>query len=340
MPDSRFYEGCAPVNLDQVCEWLELEQLPQSEKRIQHLATLSSAKQNDLTYFADAKLKTALQNSSAGFCLVSAENANLLPKQMVAVIVDDPQKAFVCLLQKMYRMHQPFTGISDHAMISETASIGPGTTVGPFTSIADGAQIGQNCFLDSHVAIGPGVMVGDNTVVLSHSSLNAAHIGADCILHNGVRIGQAGFGFLPGPTGHTAIPQVGCVIIEKGCNIGANVTIDRGALDNTKIGHGSIIDNQVHIAHNVTLGQYCILAGQTGISGSVTVGDFVIMGGQVGVADHITIGSGAQIAAKTGLLSDIAPGEKVMGYPARSVKQFFREVATLKKLSQKKERST
>ena len=158
----------------------------------------------------------------------------------------------------------------------------------------------------------------------------------DVHIHTGSRIGQAGFGFLHSSAGFEAIPQLGRVVIEDKCNVGANVTIDRGALDDTLIGSGTLIDNQVHIGHNVVTGKSCIIVAQTGVSGSVTLGDNVILGGQVGIADHIKIGNGAQIAAKTGVISDVAGGGKMMGYPARPIKQFFREILTLRNLAKKR----
>jgi UDP-3-O-[3-hydroxymyristoyl] glucosamine N-acyltransferase len=123
------------------------------------------------------------------------------------------------------------------------------------------------------------------------------------------------------------------VIIQDDVEIGANSTIDRGAIRDTVIGEGTKIDNMVHIAHNVSIGRHCLLAGQVGISGSTTVEDGVIMGGQVGVADHLTVGAGAMLGAKAGVMSNVPPGARWAGYPARSGKQWLREVATLERLT-------
>jgi UDP-3-O-[3-hydroxymyristoyl] glucosamine N-acyltransferase len=134
------------------------------------------------------------------------------------------------------------------------------------------------------------------------------------------------------------VPQIGRVIIQDDVEIGANSTIDRGAISDTVIGEGTKIDNLVQIAHNVVIGRHCILAGQTGISGSVTIDDGVVMGGQVGLADHLHVGAGAAVGAKAGVMTDIPAGERWLGAPARPFKQFFREVMALERLAARSNR--
>jgi UDP-3-O-[3-hydroxymyristoyl] glucosamine N-acyltransferase len=155
------------------------------------------------------------------------------------------------------------------------------------------------------------------------------------IVHGGVRIGQDGFGYLPGPKGHQKVPQVGRVIIQNDVEIGANTTIDRGAMRDTVIGEGSKIDNLVQIGHNVTLGRHCIIVSQTGISGSTVLGDYVVMGGQVGVGDHLTVGDGAQIGARGGVMSNVPAGARWAGMPAEPGRDWLRGIATLRQLTRK-----
>jgi UDP-3-O-[3-hydroxymyristoyl] glucosamine N-acyltransferase len=159
-----------------------------------------------------------------------------------------------------------------------------------------------------------------------------ALIGDRVIIHPGCAIGQDGFGFVRGPRGAHKVPQVGRVIIQDDVEIGANSTIDRGAIRDTVIGEGTKIDNLVQIAHNVSIGRHCLFAAQAGISGSTTIEDGVILGGQVGVADHLTIGTGAMLGAKAGVMSDVPPGARWAGFPAKSRKQWLREAVTLERL--------
>jgi UDP-3-O-[3-hydroxymyristoyl] glucosamine N-acyltransferase len=153
------------------------------------------------------------------------------------------------------------------------------------------------------------------------------------IVHAGARIGQDGFGYLPGPQGHQKIPQTRRVIVQDDVEIGANTTIDRGSTRDTFIGEGTKIDNLVQIAHNVSIGRHCLIASQVGISGSVKVGDFVMMGGQVGVADHLSIGSGAMLGAQAGFMSDVPPRGRWGGTPGQPARDWLKGVALLRRLA-------
>jgi len=163
-----------------------------------------------------------------------------------------------------------------------------------------------------------------------------ATVGDNTIIHTGARIGQDGFGFAMGPAGHVKVPQLGRVIVGADVEIGANTTIDRGTGPDTVIGDGCKIDNLVQIAHNVQIGQNCVIVSQTGISGSTELGDFVVLAGQVGLAGHLKIGSGARIAAQSGVMRNVDPGQELGGSPAKPVRAWLKEVATLERLARKK----
>ncbi|MCA0202304.1 MAG: UDP-3-O-(3-hydroxymyristoyl)glucosamine N-acyltransferase, partial [Proteobacteria bacterium] len=183
--------------------------------------------------------------------------------------------------------------------------------------------------------IGPGVEIGPDGAIGPNVTIFFALIGARVVLHPGVRIGQDGFGFAPTSQGLRKVPQLGRVIIHDDVEIGANTTIDRGAAADTLIGAGTKIDNLVQIGHNVTIGRSCVIVAQVGISGSCTLGDGVVLGGQVGLADHVKIADGAQVAAQSGLMRDVARGEVVMGSPAKPIRQFWREIGALSRLTKR-----
>jgi UDP-3-O-[3-hydroxymyristoyl] glucosamine N-acyltransferase len=208
--------------------------------------------------------------------------------------------------------------------------IDPGVVVGP------GAEIGAGTILAANAVVGPGVRIGRNCSIGAHSSILHALIGDRVIIHPGCRIGQDGFGFVMGRSGHLKVPQIGRVIVQDDVEIGAGSTIDRGANRDTVVGEGTKIDNLVQIGHNVVIGRHCVLVAQTGISGSVTLEDFVVLGARVGVNNHVTIGEGAQIAATGVVAHDVPQGARWGGFPAKPVKQWMREVFLLERLAARK----
>jgi UDP-3-O-[3-hydroxymyristoyl] glucosamine N-acyltransferase len=165
----------------------------------------------------------------------------------------------------------------------------------------------------------------------SQASLSHALIGDRVYIYPGVRIGQDGFGFAITPEGFHTVPQLGRVVIEDDVEVGANSTIDRGALEDTVIGAGTRIDNLVQIGHNVRIGRACVLVSQSGVGGSTVLEDQVVLAGQAGIADHIRIGTGSRIGGRAGVMADVPPGMALLGSPAQPAKTFFKEVATIRR---------
>jgi UDP-3-O-[3-hydroxymyristoyl] glucosamine N-acyltransferase len=225
------------------------------------------------------------------------------------------------------------TGVSPNASVHPEARletgviVDPGAVIGPRAEIGAGTVIGANAVIGADVRIGRDCSIGPNASVLH------ALLGDRVILHPGVRVGQDGFGFAMSPRGHMKVPQTGRVVIQDDVEIGANSTIDRGANRDTVIGEGAKIDNLVQIGHNVVIGRHCVVVAQVGISGSCEIGDFVAIGGQAGVAGHLKIGAGAQIGASSGVMNDVPAGQVWIGAPAQPVKDFWREVAAMRKLA-------
>ena len=217
-------------------------------------------------------------------------------------------------------------GVHPLASVDPTATLGAGVSVGPFVAVGAGARIGARTVLYPHVVIGPGVRVGEACVLHAHVSVrDRVVIGDRVTLQDGAVIGSDGFGFATRADGtHQPIPQVGCVCIEDDVEIGANTTVDRPAIGETRIGAGTKIDNQVHIAHGVKIGRNVLLAGMVGIAGSSVLEDDVVLGGQVGVINHVRVGRGAKVAGKSVVMNDLEGGRTYAGIPAIPIAQWRR----------------
>ncbi|RLQ87972.1 UDP-3-O-(3-hydroxymyristoyl)glucosamine N-acyltransferase [Notoacmeibacter ruber] len=312
--------------------------------QIEGLSSLSSARPGYLTLVASPRYAAQLADLRASAVLVPKDLRDKVPNGIACLLHDSPQSAFAIVAARLYpQAVTPSsltggTGVSEQASIDPKASLEEGVTVEPFAVIGAGVQIGAGSVVAPHVVIGRDVTIGRGCFIGAGVTVQCAHIGDGVILHPGCRIGQDGFGYVPGPRGLQKVPQIGRVIIQDGVELGANVTVDRGALDDTVIGAGTKIDNQVQVAHNVHIGQACAVAAQAGMSGSVTIGDGVLIGGQVGFADHLKVGSRAQIAAKAGVMNDIPAGERWAGAPAMPARQFFRLTAAIQRLARPAER--
>lgn len=293
--------------------------------------------------FADAKRRPDdLAGLRAGVILCVAELAASVPAGVAVLITRHPQQAFASVGRLLFpdaAVPAPVTGetgISPRAHVDPTATveqgaiIEAGAVVGAYAAIGSGTVIGPNATIGRSCQLGRDGFVGANASVLY------ALLGNRVVIHPGARIGQDGFGYVPGARGPEKVPQLGRVVIQDDVEVGANSTIDRGALDDTVIGEGTKIDNLVQIGHNCRIGRGCIIAGQCGISGSVTIGDFTMVGGGAGIADHVTIGARAQIAGGSGVIGDMPEGARWAGYPAQPIKAHFREIAMLRALARSK----
>ena len=242
----------------------------------------------------------------------------LLVKQALpgrcCVVVDDPKAAFITLLGHLFpETHQP--------------GIHPGAHVDPTAQVADSAVIYPGVFIGARAAVGPQTILFPNAVIYPDTT-----IGAGCRIHAGVVIGADGFSYHPTPTGILKVPQVGRAVVGDGVEIGANTTVDRAFLGETRLGDGVKLDNLVHVGHNSELGRGVIAAAQTGISGSCTIGDFTLLGGQVGIADHTEIGPGAQLGARSAAHGRLAGGQTYLGVPAAPIALTRRMMAVSRRL--------
>ncbi len=338
MTDSRFFCNHGPFTLSQLAAAAggELADGADPELVLHDVAPLSLAGPDQISFFDNRKYLTEFENARAGACIAAPAMAKHAPAGMALILCASPYKSYALVAQKFYPPARPAPMIEAGAFVDPTAKLGEDVYIGPGAVIGMGAGIGSGSSIGANAVIGDHVMIGANARVGPLTSICCALIGDRVTLHPGARIGQDGFGFAPDPAGFIKVPQLGRVIIQDDCDIGANTTIDRGTGADTVIGEGTWIDNLVQIAHNVRIGRRCIIAAQTGISGSTEIGDFVMIGGQVGITGHLKIGDGAQIAAQSGVMRDIAPRERVAGSPAMPARQHFREVASLARYAKHK----
>jgi UDP-3-O-[3-hydroxymyristoyl] glucosamine N-acyltransferase len=224
-------------------------------------------------------------------------------------------------------------GIHPTAVVSETAQIDPSAHIGPQCVVGDRVKIGAKVALHGLVHVGADVSIGAETQIFPNATIYArTQIGARVRVHAAAVIGSDGFGYVLDGAAHRKIPQVGNVVIKDDAEIGAGVTIDRGALGATEIGRGAKIDNLVQIAHNVVIGDHAIVVAQAGIAGSSKIGSYTVLAGQVGIAGHLKIGSKVTIAAQSGVMHDIADGEKWFGSPALPDRQMKRQILAAQQL--------
>lgn len=321
----------------------ELRDPKDATVEIAALASISESIEGSLVFVSGKRSVKGLEDTPAAAVLCMPEVAALVPSGGPAVLVTPkPQAAFAAVARLLFpTAMQPGsitgeTGRSTRANIAADAEIEDGVTIEAGAVIGLGAAIGRGTIIAPNAVIGASCKIGRDSYVGPGVTVQCAMVGDRVIIHAGTRIGQDGFGYLPGPTGLEKVPQIGRVVIQDDVEIGANTTIDRGALSDTVIGQGTKIDNLVQIAHNVRIGRGCVIAGHSGLSGSVTLGDYVMLGGRVGVADHINIGTGAQLAASSGVMNDVPAGERWAGSPAKAIRDAFRELAALRSLVENK----
>ncbi|MEL6202673.1 MAG: UDP-3-O-(3-hydroxymyristoyl)glucosamine N-acyltransferase [Pseudomonadota bacterium] len=283
--------------------------------------------------------------SACGAVLCTATDLQkLIELDVPAIAVDNPRAAFQDVLTAFFPESLGICPVFDDeaggvfqldngARISKTANIEPDVQIGAFAVIGDNAEVGSGTKIGPHTVVARRCKIGRDCDIGDNVSIQYALIGDGVVLASGVRIGQEGFGFVPRHDGLRKMPQLGRVILQDHVEIGANTTVDRGALSDTSIGQGTKIDNLVQIGHNVQIGVSTVIAGHAGLSGSVKVGSFCMLGGRVGIADHLTIGDRVQIAGTSNVMNDIPAGERWGGSPAVPMQEAFRQYAALRKLT-------
>jgi UDP-3-O-[3-hydroxymyristoyl] glucosamine N-acyltransferase len=298
---------------------------------IHRVAAIEKAEPGDLTFFANPRYGAALKATRAS-AVIASDGA---PQAPCAVLRSpNPYLTFARAVALLTPSVDVAPGVDATAVVSSDAVLHPGVSVGPLVVIGGGARGGARTRVLAGVTIGAGAEIGEDCVIHARVSIRErVRLGNRVVVQDGAVIGSDGFGFARRPDGtHEKIPQAGGVVIEDDVEIGANTTIDRPALGETRIGSGTKIDNLVQIAHGVSIGRNSLLAAQVGIAGSTTLGDGVTLAGQVGVAGHIHIGDGVVATAQTGIPNSVGDREFISGYPAIPNRQWLKASVLFQKL--------
>ena len=319
-----FFKNHGPYNIIQIINLLNLNLNNNEKKDVYDIKDLSSASEKDLTFYHSKKYKELAKKTKASFCITTNILKNELPKNCIPLIVDNVLVSTSLVTAKFYpdavddNFDDTVVDINQ-SNYKEKVKFGKNVLIGKNVSIGADCLIGHNTIVEKNVSIGNNCSIGSNVIIRNTLVGNNVKILDSCV------IGKHGFGFFPNNNKNLRYPHIGIVKIEENCEIGCGSTIDRGSVSNTIIGKNTFLDNQIHIAHNVKIGDNTIIAGQVGIAGSSILGKNVKIGGQAGISGHLKIGDNVEIGGGSGVIKNIPDNSKVMGYPAKNIRQFLKE---------------
>jgi UDP-3-O-[3-hydroxymyristoyl] glucosamine N-acyltransferase len=320
-------EAAAGWTVAELAELLGGRAHGQLDRRITGVAAAEAAGPAELTFAIEER--TLARTGAAGCVLASAGS---VCDQRTWIELEDPKLAFVKAVELFHPAEVLEPGIDPRAQVDPSAALGRDVRIEAFAVVARGAVLGDRAVVGHGSVVGPGARVGAASRLFPRVVLYAGvRIGERCWLHAGCVIGSDGFGYVRDGPAARKFPQLGTVVIEDDVEIGANSTVDRGALGETRIGRGTKIDNLVQVGHNVRIGEHCLIAAQTGIGGSSVIGDHCVLAGQVGIADHVVVEARATVAAKAGVPPGkiLRGGEVYWGIPARPLAVVKRQIAAL-----------
>ena len=320
-----FFKNHGPFFISDILKSLDLKinDLNQNQK-VYDIKDLFGSVDTDITFFHSKKYKDLAKKTKASFCITTKHLAHELPNNCLPLVVDNVLISTSKITSMFYpsSIHDNFDITTKNILdtkFKESVEFGQNVLIGEKVLIGENCKIGHNTIIEKNVSIGNNCSIGSNTILRNTLIKNNVRILDNCV------IGKHGFGFFPLENNNLRYPHIGIVIIEDKCEIGCSATIDRGSMSNTIIGKNTYLDNQIHIAHNVKIGENSIIAGQVGIAGSSIIGKNVKIGGQAGISGHLKIGNNVEIGGGSGVIRDIPDNTKVMGYPAKNIREFLRE---------------
>jgi|TARA_B110000444_G_scaffold253093_1_gene283381 UDP-3-O-[3-hydroxymyristoyl] glucosamine N-acyltransferase len=319
-----FFKNNGPFNIEKLLNKINIENLENySKDKIFDVKDLISASNKDLTFFHSKKYSSIASITKASYCVTLENLSQFLPNSCKKIIVDNVLLVIANITKEFYPKSTIDEFDATVKEISKTSfkkkvKFGKNVLIGKNVKIGKNCSIGHNTIIEKNVIIGSSCSIGSNVIVRNSIIKDNVNILDGCV------IGKKGFGFFPNKEKNVRYPHIGLVIINDNSEIGCGSTIDRGSLSNTIIGKNTFLDNQVHIAHNNKIGDNCIIAGQVGFAGSSTLGNHVMIGGQAGISGHLKIGNNVHIGGGSGVINDIPDNTKVMGYPAKNLREFIR----------------
>ena len=325
------------MKLRHLAERLECRLEGDGDVEIVRVAGIQDAQPGDLTFLANPKYESVLPHTRASAVLLRDDAA---PAPCAMLRTRDPYLAFARAVGLFSPSWRPSPGVHPMSAVAADAHIGREVSIGAFVVVGEGAAIDDGTVVFPNVTIGRGARVGRDCVIHSNVAIRErVTIGDRVILQNGVVLGSDGYGFVRRGDGtHEKIPQTAAVVIEDDVEIGANTTVDRPAVGETRIRRGTKIDNLVQIAHGVSVGRNVLMAAQVGIAGSTRVEDDVIFGGQVGVGGHLRIGRGSVAVGQSGVTRSLAAGAMVAGYPAIDSREWRKASVIFRRLPEMRRR--
>lgn len=319
-----------PFTAEEIARHLDGKVVGDPATVLNSFAPADRSRAGDLTFAENEAFFAKAEQSAASAIIVSGKFQST---RKTLIQVTDARIAFAKALELFFPEPRPATGVHPTAIVAATAQVDPTAHVGPHCVVGERARIGARNVLHGGNHVGADCRLADDVTLFPNVTLYPrTEIGRRVRIHAGAVIGADGYGYVLDQGAHRKVPQIGNVVIGDDVEIGANTTIDRGALGPTLIGQGTKIDNLVMIAHNVEIGEHCLVVGQVGIAGSTKLGHHVVLAGQVGLAGHLKIGNQVTLAAKSGVMNHIPDGEKWFGLPAQPDKEMKRQLVAVRHL--------